>query len=1136
MYGNSRLPAHRRPQRIWVAATLTVILATAGLPPTAAADTGPSPAHHAAAAPHHAVPNGATPAELSASTQAITTGSPVVIDEMTTESSQVTAQPDGTFELSSSAQPVRVHHPDGWVPVDTTLTTTSSGTLAPKAADIDVQFSGGGTSPLITLRHGTDQTLTISWPTRLPTPTLAADTATYPDVFPGVDLVVSAQPAGYTQTLVITTAQAADNPALTALTYNIATTNLTLTHDAHGALSATDTDGTPVFAGAPPTMWDSTTDPQIGPTPSPTDPGSGKTTTLAITTAKPQTQSTQSSQPTGTTQSSITLNPPTSALTGAGVHYPVYIDPQMSNTQYQEMTVQSNGATTWNPSTTDGLRVGYCDTSQAPSCNNIGVLRGYFTINTSPITRAASWQTTVAHVFTASVTITQYHTAFACDNQPTELTATNAGISPSTTWPGPASSTLSTISSNKSDNCSTSPPGYVTFPTSTTMVNYLQIAATNNIPGTTYGLKAADETTFHQWKRFGTDATLTATFNFPPSVPVATGIDGAFTCAGTTYLPGTTATVHGKAHDNNYTPQNVLLTYKLYKTGTSSPQATSPAISTPSDTTGSWTKTSMTDGQWYYQVNAKTSETATQLSAAADSPAYNFTVVTTGPSTTPTIKSFTYPSQAWGLPMGMGGTFQLGSGGATITAFAYGWDSAANITTPNNTDCTYNKTTTTGGWITATSNTATLQPTSLTPGPHTLYVRTFNSAHLMSTATATYQFYVAPTYSGPTLTNMFTEGEGHTASPSSGSYTFDETVNSNWSQSKQLHFVATSGNPATGPTITLPITTDIEADYALGIGLTKSHNYGTLSFTIDDHPIIDNNTGDPLTIDTYNSTPTTSFLNLGGLHLTTGTHQLTIRVIGKNPASTGLTYTGIPGIPNGTNDNGYAAGIDYYTTIPLTNATTTNLQAAFNNNGISPDNTAGNTANYGPDTTGRSLSETTLHAIGLDPGTPTTIDGVSFTRPAPLSNGNDNVIATGQTIPITPATGATNIDVLAFETCGNSPADGKLAFTITYTDPVSSDNGIPSVPDVLATPPTGPITVGTQSTLTTAATLPHLNIGSSATPSTPGQYLPTLYHLQLPIAFASAGYQAAGLTLPNQGSDLTNNCKHSLHILAISSS
>ena len=287
MYGKSHLPTYRCPQRIWVAATLTIILAATGLPPTtAAADTGPAPDHPATATapPHRATPNGATPAELSASTQAITTGSPVIVDELTTQSSQVTAQPDGTFELSSSAQPVRVHHSDGWVPIDTTLTTTPSGTLTPKAADIDLQFSGGGTSPLITLHHGTDQTLTISWPHPLPTPTVAADTATYHDVLPGIDLVVSAQPAGYTQTLVVTTAQAASNPALNSLTYNLAATNLTLTHDAGGAIDATPADGTTVFAGSAPIMWDSTTDPAIGSAPTPTDPGSGQLTTLAVTT------------------------------------------------------------------------------------------------------------------------------------------------------------------------------------------------------------------------------------------------------------------------------------------------------------------------------------------------------------------------------------------------------------------------------------------------------------------------------------------------------------------------------------------------------------------------------------------------------------------------------------------------------------------------------------------------------------------------------------------------------------------------------------------------------------------------------------------------------------------------------------
>lgn len=59
--------------------------------------------------------------------------------------------------------------------------------------------------------------LALTWPDALPAPVLSGATATYRDVLPGVDLRMEAQETGYTQLLVVNSAEAAANPKLSEL-------------------------------------------------------------------------------------------------------------------------------------------------------------------------------------------------------------------------------------------------------------------------------------------------------------------------------------------------------------------------------------------------------------------------------------------------------------------------------------------------------------------------------------------------------------------------------------------------------------------------------------------------------------------------------------------------------------------------------------------------------------------------------------------------------------------------------------------------------------------------------------------------------------------------------------------------------
>lgn len=191
----------------------------------------------------------------SALQQATSTGQPVSIPSMTTETQDATANPDGTITVNTYAAPVRVQQSGSWTPVDATLHVTGD-TVSPAAVPGGVTLSDGGSGPLATLRADdrTGNTLAISWPQALPVPTLSGDTATYSNVLPGVDLDLTVDTqGGLSEVLVVTDATAANNPALQSITFDTTTNGLDLRADASGNLSAVNNVGqTDFYAPAPP--------------------------------------------------------------------------------------------------------------------------------------------------------------------------------------------------------------------------------------------------------------------------------------------------------------------------------------------------------------------------------------------------------------------------------------------------------------------------------------------------------------------------------------------------------------------------------------------------------------------------------------------------------------------------------------------------------------------------------------------------------------------------------------------------------------------------------------------------------------------------------------------------------------------
>lgn len=155
--------------------------------------------------------------------KAAVAGHPVILRELTTGTTEVTALPDGHLTVGEYVLPVRVLRGHRWVPVQTTLE-RHGGSLAPTAVPgDDVRISDGGTGPLASVGAGRSR-MALWWPGRLPVPTVAGSQAVFHGVVPGVDLVVTAtsgQAGGVTTTLAFRSPAAAASPAVARLALRV---------------------------------------------------------------------------------------------------------------------------------------------------------------------------------------------------------------------------------------------------------------------------------------------------------------------------------------------------------------------------------------------------------------------------------------------------------------------------------------------------------------------------------------------------------------------------------------------------------------------------------------------------------------------------------------------------------------------------------------------------------------------------------------------------------------------------------------------------------------------------------------------------------------------------------------------------
>lgn len=313
------------PRRASASLAALALTATLAAPLTAHADTSTGKSTGSTSA------SSGTPSVtvLQASAEARKSGKPVPVPGATTDTSTLTAEPNGSMALTETPVPVRKRVGGTWQQLDATLVRNADGSVSPKVSTDSLHLSGGGTGALATLAAGPDS-VSITLPTRLPAPALSGATATYANIAPGVDLVVTANTqGGFSDVFVVHNASAAASTALANLLKETVTGTGVDVAEGHGALTATDRAGKAMFASNAPALWDSSTTSQSSSTGSP----SRAQPRTASSTASPGTKAHIGALTPILNGRNLTLSPDQSVLHGSKTVYPVYIDPVWNPTE-----------------------------------------------------------------------------------------------------------------------------------------------------------------------------------------------------------------------------------------------------------------------------------------------------------------------------------------------------------------------------------------------------------------------------------------------------------------------------------------------------------------------------------------------------------------------------------------------------------------------------------------------------------------------------------------------------------------------------------------------------------------------------------------------------------------------------------
>ncbi|MFF1482305.1 VCBS repeat-containing protein [Streptomyces sp. NPDC058301] len=572
------------------------------------------------------------PEEEQALAAAQASGQPAEVVSARTESSDEWANPDGSFSVKRYGSPIRVFRDGAWVAADPTLVFAADGSVVPKASTVSVVFSGGGDGLLLKgIRDG--RTLTLGWPRTLPKPTLAENVATYANVLPDVDMQLKAEVDGFSQLLVVKTAEAAKNPELETVKYSLQAAGLAVSKDADtGVISAVDPAGQAVFSSPPPVMWDSTT--------LSSDGGQVKTGLTAPASATgsgfDQPAGAKSSlMPSSLSSSTLSIVPDQTLLGASDTKYPVYIDPLWSGSSYSERQHWTRVYKKWPTNSyydaKDVARVGFEHETD-------GVSRSFFQLDTAKLKGAKVVQSTfrIKNVW-----------SWSCQARPVQLWETGP-ISRKTNWnnqPGRIGSTpLKTVDESKGWSSSSCPAGNLEFDVTPKM----KTVADQGKASITLGLSATaedergdqpEEDTF-SWKKFDPKtAVLETKFNRVPERPDGLGTFPYTSCQAGSSVGNTHISLYARVRQDDAGPLHAH--FSVTRAGESQPflQKTVDAANW-SVATLPVADADLPTGSYTWNVTAADNQQA----ESKPSPTCTFSVDRDRPTYPPLIKSTEFPN------------------------------------------------------------------------------------------------------------------------------------------------------------------------------------------------------------------------------------------------------------------------------------------------------------------------------------------------------------------------------------------------------------------------------------------------------------------------------------------------------------
>ncbi|MFE0773815.1 hypothetical protein [Streptomyces sp. NPDC058861] len=483
--------------------------------------------------------------ERAAMARARRTGKQVLIETATTATELVWALPNGRLRSQLHALPQRAKNAQGrWAPIDNKLERTSDAPrglgVRPVNVPVPVRFSSGSAEraradrsyarapqPGDTVLAEMDidgHTVAYTWPGSLPEPVLDGARALYPEVLPGVDLLLVARDeGGFGQLLVVKTREAARQPALKDVTYGLRSDTAVFgPGQADGTVRVlAGKDGEEIASLPTPFGWDSSgRDPE--------NPEGAPRTSVAtpadvlklsgLTGIEPGAK--QAALPTrldgaGTGTARLHLDAAGSELLDdEHTRFPVFLDPPL-NPGVQHWTTAYKpypNSSFWNgtnfSSGTADARVGY-------EKQTGGLGRSFWRMHFNPNIKRAT-------VHKASFKVLNNH-SWSCQAREFQFFLTG-GISTGTTWNAqPSWATLvdrhSFVHGYRPDpQCG---DGYEHF-VDARVKAAVQKAATGGWSNITFGMRATDEGDTVTWRKFRANTALLETeYNTVPDEPTA---------------------------------------------------------------------------------------------------------------------------------------------------------------------------------------------------------------------------------------------------------------------------------------------------------------------------------------------------------------------------------------------------------------------------------------------------------------------------------------------------------------------------------------------------------------------------------------------------------------------------------------